>query len=98
MVMGKVDYLLDGMLSGTGIHDVLNGGYVAPSSLSLSGPLQANIAEWQRDYEGAHFEGFIDAAVVALDRRGQELVASIRAEKPELRIGYYFQRIDEASG
>jgi hypothetical protein len=87
--MGNVDYLLDGMLSGTGVRDAISGGYVAPSDLGLSTALQTNIAEWQRDYEDAHFEGFRDETVAVLDRKGQELVALIRAEKPLLRIGYF---------
>jgi hypothetical protein len=85
----SVDYLLDGMLSGTGIRDSVKGGYVAPADLKLSSGLQANIAEWQRNYEDAHFEGFSDETVAALDREGQELVALIRAERPQLRIGYF---------
>lgn len=87
--MKEVEYLLDGMLSGTGIRDAVNGGYVAPVDLRLSKALRTKVADWQRQYEDAHFRGFDEAAVTALDVKGQELVALLRAEKPELRIGYY---------
>lgn len=87
--MEMVDYLLDGMLSGTGIRDATNGGYVSPPDLGLSTALQSRIAIWLRAYEDAHFEGFDDTAVASLDEEGQKLIALIRVEKPELHIGYY---------
>ena len=77
------------MLSGTGVRDAVEGGYVAPAGLGLSSGLQANIADWQRAYEDAQVNGFIDEDVVALDHKGRELVTLIRAERPDLRIGYY---------
>ena len=87
--MNNADYLLDGMLSGTGVRDVANGGYVASRDLGLSAALQARIAAWQRTYEEVHFNGFAETDVAEVDRAGQELAASVRAERPDLRVGYY---------
>ena len=96
--MGTIAYLIDGMLSGTGIRDAINGGYVAPGDLALSPSLQAKIRAWQRAYEEAHFKGFPVAVVAELDRSGQALALSVQEEKPELRVGYYsnglMQRLD----
>nr|WP_294851172.1 hypothetical protein [uncultured Sphingomonas sp.] len=87
--MDDVDYLLDGMLSRTGVRDVARGGYVQPCELMVSSGLQTHISNWQQRYEQAHFNGFSENDVATLDQQGQELVALILAENPNLRIGYF---------
>ena len=62
--------LVDGMLSGTGIRDPLNGGFIDLADLELSHSLLEAFGVWVPDYENAHFHGFKPDAVSALDQRG----------------------------
>ena len=82
-------YLIDGMLSGTGIRDAINGGYPALREIGLSEALAGEIADWQQRYEEAHFDGFPEGLVAELDQRGLALMAQARAELPDIGIGYF---------
>lgn len=84
-----IDLLIDGMLSGTGVRDAVVGGYVAPDAIGLSAPLVADIADWQRKYEEAHFLGFPANAVAALDDEGLALAMRVRSELTDKSIGYF---------
>ncbi|WP_132910863.1 hypothetical protein [Sphingomonas sp. BK235] len=83
------EYLIDGMLSGTGVRDVLNGGYVEPSDLGLSTSLIARLSAWQKRYEETHFSDFPADQVAALDLEGIDLTRAVREERRDLKIGYY---------
>lgn len=83
------DFLIDGMLSGTGVRDAVAGGYVAPDSIGLSAQLLADIAAWQRRYEEAHFAGFPASAVAVLDVEGLALTSRVRAELGDKSVGYF---------
>ena len=65
--------LLDGMLSGTGIRDAEKGGYLAPKAIGLSPSLTADVADWQRRYEDAHFAGFPASVIASLDEDGLDV-------------------------
>jgi len=82
-------YLVDGILSGTGIRDAVNGGYVEPEQLGLSAPLSREIADWQQRYEDAHFDGFPDNDVAQLDIQGAALASRAAAERTDVEFGYY---------
>lgn len=83
------EFLIDGMLSGTGVRDVLNGGYVEPSDLGLSTRLIARLSAWQKQYEETHFSGFPESQVAALDVEGLDLTQAVREERRDLKIGYF---------
>ena len=83
------ELLIDGMLSGTGIRDAINGGYIEPKSLGLSGSLTRSIASWQAQYEDAHFAGFSYDRVAELDREGEALASRLREELPNAKVGYF---------
>ena len=85
----SADLLMDGMLSGTGIRDVINGGYIVPASLDLPASLVNDIAEWQERYEACHFAGFPLKTVMQLDEEGAGLAARVGAALPGRRVGYY---------
>lgn len=77
------------MLSGTGVRDAVNGGYLKPASIGLSAPLVSDIAGWQRRYEDAHFADFPENAVTALDEEGLALLSRVQAECPDKSVGYF---------
>ena len=83
------DFLIDGMLSGTGLRDAINGGYLRPEELGLSSLLVTSIADWQRRYEDAHFAGFPESAVARLDGEGLALLSRVQAELPAKAVGYF---------
>jgi len=83
------DLLIDGMLSGTGVRDAVGGGYVAPDAIGLSAQLVADIADWQRKYEEAHFAGFPANAVAALDEEGLVIASRVQGELNDKSIGYF---------
>jgi hypothetical protein len=85
----KTDFVIDGMLSGTGVRDTIVGGYIAPDAMGLSVQLVADITTWQRRYEEAHFAGFPANAVVALDDEGLDLASRVRSELSGKSVGYF---------
>lgn len=83
------EFLIDGMLSGTGIRDAINGGFVEPKSLGLSEDLTRNLASWQSQYEEAHFANFPHDLVAELDKIGWALTSKVREELPGAEVGYF---------
>lgn len=82
--------LIDGMLSGTGIRDRNEGGYVDPEALGLSSPLVADLRIWLARYEDAHYAGFDDMEVVSvLDQQGVALADRVSGERTSDEVGYY---------
>jgi len=84
-----VDFLIDGMLSGTGIRDAINGGYVDASTLGLSNDFAKDLSAWQQRYEEAHFAEFPLEEVIVLDREGKVLARRAAVELPERSFGYF---------
>jgi len=82
-------FLIDGMLSGTGVRDAIEGGYVEPVKLGLSAELVRDLAIWQAKYEEAHFAGFPESLVSQLDEAGQLLTRRVGNELPEIDVGYF---------
>ena len=82
--------ILDGMLSGTGIRDAVEGGYLGHSQLEISGELSARIHRWLAAYAESHYRQHADAEIVAnLDSEGIELCKLLRQELPADKIGYF---------
>lgn len=82
--------IVDGMLSGTGVRDAINGGYVELAELALSPNAVELIESWLARYEAAHFRQFNDAREVgALDDIGLELCDLLARELPGNKIGYF---------
>ena len=82
--------IVDGMMSGTGIRDEVEGGYLSPESLGLSGQLVQRISRWLRAYEDAHYEQYSDKSNVAeLDAEGQQIQAQMQEELPDAKVRYY---------
>lgn len=83
------EFLIDGMLSGTGVRNAVDGGYVDPKSLGLSDRLADRIATWQAQYEEAHFAGFPNDRVAELDKDGEALASMVSEELTGAMVGYF---------
>lgn len=95
--------IIDGMLSGTGIRDALNGGYLEPSAIGLSKTLRDRLEKWHSKYEEAHFSGYGDSVCIeTLVREGFEIVELAKQELPKVVIEYYsdakMQKMDPTKG
>ncbi|HZH98153.1 MAG TPA: hypothetical protein VEX38_04215 [Fimbriimonadaceae bacterium] len=81
---------VDGMMSGTGIRDSVNGGYLELDNLPLSSSLKRQITEWLSKYENAHYFSFEDASEVeTLDLIGLNIARAIKEEVSALEVRYY---------
>ena len=66
--------IVDGMLSGTGVRDAIEGGYLDLHELGLSSDFIKDILLWVRRYEDAHYAQFDDKQeVTVLDSQGLAL-------------------------
>lgn len=82
--------VVDGELSGTGIRDAVEGGYIELDDLGLSDDLAHRIRDWQSRYELCHFSGYRDPLVVeALDKEGKEIAHAVQTFLPESKVDYY---------
>ena len=83
------EFLIDGMMSGTGIRDAINGGYIEPSNLGLSRELARDIERWGGEYRTAHMQGHPEHDVAELDRVGLSIMARAQNELPTKELGYF---------
>lgn len=82
--------IVDAALSGTGIRDKYEGGYLELGDLGLSAVLTSRLRAWVARYEDEHYSGFQDSGVVdALDREGQEIALMMRDELVDVKMEYY---------
>lgn len=82
--------IIDGMISGTGIRDAVEGGYIKPPELGLSIPLIDDIKLWLSRYEEAHYTQFVDAEeVIDLDLQGLALSRRLIYELPSVKVQYF---------
>jgi hypothetical protein len=88
--MNKRYLIVDGMLSGTGIRDAVEGGYIDPEQLGISQEIIDDIASWLGRYEHAHYFQFADwEEVETLDREGMNLCKRLRTELVDSKIEYF---------
>ena len=81
---------VDGMLSGTGVRDTVDGGYISPDELGLSFEQRQRISQWVCRYEKAHSAGYRDRTEVAdLDFEGVEIRRLVECELPESKVVYF---------
>lgn len=82
--------IIDGMLSGTGIRDAIEGGYVTPLALGVSSGFTRDLADWLGRYEDAHYDQFENRVLVeALDCEGISLSKRLMTELPEAKVEYF---------
>ena len=81
---------VDGMLSGTGVRDSVEGGYISPQDLGLPAALVERIEKWVSRYEEAHYAGFNDGMENdLLDQEGVALSKLLQQALPEAKIEYF---------
>ena len=81
---------VDGMLSGSGVRDTVDGGYISLDELGLSTDLCQKISRWLCRYEKAYLAGYQDRIEVAdLDIEGVEIRRLIQSELPESKVVYF---------
>lgn len=82
--------VIDASLSGTGIRDKYNGGYLSPEYLGLSCTTMDKLNQWLTKYENEHYNGFTDDSLIdELDREGKEIAYMIKSEMPEVKVEYF---------
>lgn len=82
--------VVDASLSGTGIRDKYEGGYLAPEDLGLSPVAIERLNEWLIKYENEHYKGFAnDNVIQELDREGKEIASMIKRELAEVKLEYF---------
>ena len=88
--IGQLVIIVDGMLSGTGVRDALNGGYLKPACIGLSEIAERRIGEWLSRYSQAHLDQYCHSDEnAALDREGIEIAEMIARELPEAKVRYF---------
>lgn len=82
--------VVDGMMSGTGLRDGVDGGYLELECCGLSDALVERMRHWLRDYEEAHFDQYGAEDVVArLDKEGLSIRDAVSNELPTAKVQYY---------
>lgn len=82
--------VIDASLSGTGIRDKYEGGYISPDDLGLSCEIIDRLNQWLPKYENEHYNGFTDENIVnELDREGMEIASMIKSELAEVKLEYF---------
>ncbi len=82
--------VVDGMLSGTGIRDAVNGGYLTVDEIGISKSLSEKIKHWIGEYEMEHYNSYSDSQNVSrLDSLGISIAKQLQFELPESKIEYY---------
>ncbi len=82
--------IIDAALSGTGIRDKYEGGYIDPKSLGLSLKIEKKLNEWLSKYENEHYNGFTDDSIInELDQEGKEIALMVKNELSEVKIEYF---------
>lgn len=82
--------VIDAALSGTGIRDKYEGGYLNPNDLGLSLSTTQRLSEWLLKYENEHYNGFADDNIInVLDREGKDIALIIKNELSKVKIDYF---------
>ncbi len=82
--------VIDASLSGTGIRDKYEGGYISPNDLGLSCEIVDRLNQWLPKYENEHYNGFTDECVIdELDKEGKEIALMIKSELVEVKLEYF---------
>lgn len=81
---------VDGMLSGTGIRNTIEGDYLNLEQLRLSKQLINKISTWLDLYEDAHFMQYQDKQqITSLDKEGLLICSMLKKELPESKVEYF---------
>jgi hypothetical protein len=83
--------VIDGMLNGTGIRDLVDNEYIRPEELELDIALIERIKKWLEKYALAYYENFINNdRIEILDAEGLGITIAIKNALPNCKIDYYY--------
>jgi hypothetical protein len=83
-------FIVDGMLSGTGVRDGINGGYIEIDDLALPEKLSRRIQKWHSAYEKLHFRNYKDHSQInKLDNEGKDIVVELQGLFQGDKVSYY---------
>jgi hypothetical protein len=81
---------IDASLSGTGIRDNINGGYLKPKELELNQEIENELFNWLNDYAEAFYGGYKEKnKIQELDEKGVLIARKISAFKSEYEVTYF---------
>ncbi|SMC48743.1 hypothetical protein [Moheibacter sediminis] len=82
--------VIDAAMSGTGIRNKYEGGYINPEDLSLSLAIRQRLNAWLSKYENEHYNNFADDNIInELDQEGKEIALMIKSELMVVKIEYF---------
>ncbi len=82
--------VVDGMLSGTGVRDAVEGGWLTAPALGIFDSLGDEISAWQQRYDLAHFRTYPDSNEVdRLDADGLVLRKKLADELSQAKVQYF---------
>ena len=82
--------VVDASLSGTGIRDKYEGGYLTSKELKLSSDITNRLNDWLLKYESEHYKGFPNGDIVnKLDQEGKEIALIIKTELSKVKLEYF---------
>lgn len=82
--------IIDASLSGTGIRDYYNGGYIYPEDLNLSSNLINKLEKWLSNYEDERYNNYSNIELIErLDEEGKEIALMVKDEIPDSKLSYY---------
>jgi hypothetical protein len=88
--VGLRHFVVDGMLSGTGIRDAGEGGYISLEDLNISPNIRVRIQNWLSRYELEFYRRYSNETRIAeLDKEGIEIALALQNELPDDQVGYY---------
>jgi hypothetical protein len=87
----KMKYIVvDASLSGTGLRDKYEGGYLSPDALGLSFKTIEILNQWLSKYENEHYNGFTNESLIdKLDKEGKEIALLIKDELSDVKLEYF---------
>ena len=78
------------MLSGTGIRDGVNGGYIPLDELEISAILSSQISKWLSNYEMAHYSQYSNMNEnTLLDEEEIKIAKEIKTVLKDVEVIYF---------
>lgn len=82
--------IIDASLSGTGVRNQIEGGYILPTELGISELLVTRISNWLKNYELEHYRGYSNKKkILLLDEEGRAISRLILSELPNVKVKYF---------
>lgn len=81
---------VDGMMSGTGLRNAVEGGYIYPEDVGLSTDLRSRLSVWLEAYKRAFMRSYDDEEEVRnLDEEGMEITRLVAEQLKGADVSYY---------